>query len=696
MADRADNFIKLKSEPRASDETPSEAGSTPSNKPVSQTEEALGSYSYSTLDGLTPSATGIGPYAQGIATIVNRANDVIGVTEQLRSSLPDNPSPAGSSPLNSASDGSGGPPTSTSPGSANSTPGSNQPQDPTNGGGGASGGNGGGNGGPTSSPGDGPDDGPNRGNDQQNNASPADQRLSEVIGAIDQVTAAVINGSKIQGTQLVSLRLELITLTDAVKVSTEQLRPAAQLVEQLGAATEALTQAIEAQRDNGKQVDARLAKIAEEVTKLTEGLASIRIDDIVSGIETIRAQIESGSQINQNLLIELIAKAQASNGPVKLDETQLQTLTGAIATLEQGRTAQQTLNLNMGNRADTLMQLLLEGLEALRDQVKSQQQQPAPSPGGSGSKLDLRTTAQKRVILTLLDELDRDKDNNNMTFDAIKPCLDELFSELQNQGFLKNVTRDFSRMHFTVSYQDPDYPDSSNNPTQVTIANSSSKAYGARSQQYLSLGLSLGGMALGAASLAPLALGGAVILPGALSAATICVIAGLWGRLQYNQASVSFDESFSLNLDQKTNTALSPQKMFLESLSTYILIKGTPRFTKRLELFVKKSANNHADTSLTTLVTAMKNTIKFWDEFRLNIPNIPENWDGVSLTNGVGQKNVGDMANLRDREFDANIDRFKPWLPKIENAFLRRQQISAVITDVGTFAGVFTGLLNLL
>ncbi|MFN4896827.1 MAG: hypothetical protein ACK5HO_13650 [Pseudomonadota bacterium] len=685
MADQKDNFMKLKSETPGPDQTPSAAGSTQSNKAVSQTE-ASGTFSYSTLDSLTPSATGIGQYAEGMAKIVHRADDVIGVTEQLRSSLPDNPSPAGSSPLNSASDGSGGPPTSTSPGSANSTPGSNQPQDPTNGGGGASGGNGGGNGGPTSSPGDGPDDGPNRGNGRQNDANPTDQKLSQVIEAIRQVTAAVESGSRLQGEQLVALQLEIRTLTSAVKDSTEQLRPAAQTVEQLGAATEALTQAIAKQAQNGKQVDIRLVKIAEEVTKLTEGLASIRIDDIVSGIETIRAQLESGNQINQDLLKELIAKDQASNGPVKLDETQLQTLTDAIAKLEKGQADQQALIASMGDKAVTLMELMLEEPNNLKGQMHGRRsaggQTQSPPPN-----IILKDPKVTSELVNMIEELERTGAPAELD---IKRFLDKL----HDGGFINFTAGNIhdNRRTFEVTY---DNPQSRTNPNsgqyEVTIRNSGEELYKAARSAWWPPVISVSAMGLG---LSAIAVGAASVPVAAGLMSVTLMFAGVWSKKQNDQIRSMYDGVFKLPITQQAGTALSPHKMLLETLATYHQVALLPRGIRFLEWrpksilnwAVDKEVNNDSYSSLGPLLVAMKNTIKFWDNFEYNIPNLAD----PTMTTDPTK-----VSELRTNEFDDVLEDFKGWLPRIKKSFLRIPYACERVSHWGQVAGGLAGTVTL-
>lgn len=501
--------------------------------------------------------------------------------------------------------------------------------------------------------------------------TPGDTQSSGIQQLIDQVRGladSIKTGTQLNSDALLNLRVDIQALSKEIErggqtKSSLELNP--ELVAALQDAVTSVTGHLEAERKNSAAITGSLQAVGSKLETLSQQLAKLQIGSVIEKLESLTSAIQNQTSLSEDLVRQVLQGLTALGGSSRLDEQQYQNIQETIKKFNAQCEANAATLSTQAESITTLLELIREDLQSL---------QKTKNPSDTKFK-DLKTMDQKRA---LLDEIEAIENTGALGELNVKKFIDLLNSE----KFIDIKGYKIKRKIFEVDYQNTDHQQPGQPPKEFKVSNSTADAYKAASMHKWAAALSWGSFIAGASAVV---LGGTPIIVTAGITAIPMVLSGMWNGILWQQSSSKFDEGFGINLDQKTSAALSPQKMILETLSTYSLIQKLPYDAKILDWGVSQGGNNSSDTALSTLLTAMKNTIKHWDEFRLNIPDLDRR-----------EKNPGDMAQLRDREFDQNIERFKPWLPRIRNSFLRYPLGWSTALDYGSAVGGVLGAVGFL
>jgi|GEM_PF-6392789 len=530
--------------------------------------------------------------------------------------------------------------------------------------------------------------------------APIDPQFSDLIEAIKGVSMAVTSDGKAQTAQLFELQAEIRALASILTEASTKSQINPELVEQLSEATEELTGAVGELKQTGGKVDARLARITEELGKLTEGLANFRFHDIIDGIHEISDSLERGAGINEDLLTEILEKIDASNGTTKLDETQLTALTEAIERLEQGQAAQRNPAENLADKSNKLLALMLDELKALREQMEKSKPEPQPKPDQKDAP-DGRTFTTKEARAELVGMLEQAEREGRHTLDVVKFL--EKLEALKFITIMESVANDgestVSNRNFKIHYKNPrplerraaesdaDF-EKREKEHYVTISNSAEELYSMKAWTWAPTLLTVG-LLVGAA--ATVAVGAASIVTTAAVIAAPLYLSKMWMSKQVDQVRTRYDGVFKLPITQQAGSALSPEKMLLETLATYLHVQQLPEHIRWLNWAPKgitkwrpdDVSTNDAYYATGPLLKAMMNTIKFWDNFKYNIPNLDD-------------RKVVDPAKiseLRTNEFDQVLEDFKKdWIGPIRQSFLKIPFACERVCGMGATVGVIAGV----
>jgi hypothetical protein len=304
----------------------------------------------------------------------------------------------------------------------------------------------------------------------------------------------------------------------------------------------------------------------------------------------------------------------------------------------------------------------------LRD-LKSKLHAPTPPPTGSSAPAHLFTDAQKEPLLRMINTIEQAKESAGPDAFGNFKIIDFL-NELEKQGFFKFRDSEchFDRHSFRVVYEDA-------HGQPVMINRSCAPLVKEMRRGWLP---TLGAVTCAALGATVVGLGVATF-PVLAAASVGLLITGIKAAIVNQRVVDQYKAAFDIPLELGPKSVLSPEKMILETLATYHLIKGIPGHARKFNLVGTGPAND-TFTSLEALLRATKNTITCWDQFRHGMP---------SPSTGLEDKTK--VANLRTLEFDANIDKYKALVEPLSGSYLRWHNWRDLACDIGLVVGTLGG-----